>query len=461
MANRIHVCQKIEYREIVITGFLAILPVFSSSMASTADDVRGLTGDTETRIVFSRHVRCEGGANQNYFQRPGWLSHLYYYDTKTDTEKQICPGGDCSEKNYARPLFVSDAYRVVYTIGVEEKVFLTDITGENPQNIASGYCSCVRTIVGKTWAYVCTRDTTAGIEDTVIYRYNLDAPSEREKVYDKRPVGGTNPADFLSDFFQVSADGKRASDNVPWPTVGVINLEDGSVDTVINGGGCNPSMSPDNSYAWFFFTGLHNAISWYFPGMVLCVNDMNPPAPFVPYHCTIETYTELTGPTSGKEVAQPKFTNRPDFITMIGPGDYDPQKPIENVNIFLVKIGSNHKMDGFVKITNTVKSNFWADAFIGYPSNGEATNTVRGEDPRGNTLLSQPLSIAAAGGQIVVRFQETCVISVYDMNGRQVLNVSKHGPSSFAIQMSLFPPGTYMIRAISPSAGTSFMHAVF
>jgi hypothetical protein len=315
---------------------LTVLASKSGSFATVADDVHNLTGNKEIRVVFTRFARCEGGSDQYYYQRVGWLSQLYYYDSKTDKETQVCPNGDCAEKNYARTLFLSDGKRFVYTIGAEEKVYLTDIAGANPQLVASGLCSCVRNVGGKEWAYVATPENG----DTIIYRHNLDNLSEKQKIWDKTGVGGSNPADFLADFFQVAADGKFATDNIPHPRLAIINLETATYDTLRRAGGCNPSIAPDNSYRWFYLGGLHDAVFWFFPtDDDLCVNDYDKMWGDQPRCVRGDQMTMLKSVVGGGTLGQPKYSsNDPRFITFIGPGDYNAQKPIENVNVYLCKL---------------------------------------------------------------------------------------------------------------------------
>jgi hypothetical protein len=76
----------------------------------------------------------------------------------------------------------------------------------------------------------------------VAYRVNLDAFAEKEKGWEKTRIGGTNPADFLAVYFQVSGDGKRAVDNIPWPMIGILNLENNTYDSLRNGGAATPAL---------------------------------------------------------------------------------------------------------------------------------------------------------------------------------------------------------------------------
>lgn len=93
-----------------------------------------------------------------------------------------------------------------------------------------------------------------------IYRFPIDKPEERELFWDR-----TSSHIYL----MFSADGTRACFEPSWSNIGQLKLAfdaQGKIDQEKStykqfGGGCFPSMAPDNSYRMFRLEGDHRAIA--------------------------------------------------------------------------------------------------------------------------------------------------------------------------------------------------------
>ena len=101
----------------------------------------------------------------------------------------------------------------------------------------------METANGRDWVYVGTDNTPKAAWDFhTVTRFPVDAPAERQLVWNKTLVSG--------DTFQVSGDGRTAGGLFPWPKAGIASLPNG--DLKIVGDGC-----------WTAFRDAGVGLFWY------------------------------------------------------------------------------------------------------------------------------------------------------------------------------------------------------
>jgi hypothetical protein len=316
-------------------SFISFLSPIQSN-AGPAQQINELTGNKPTRVVWADH---QGG---DVWERPGCMTKLYYYDTQTDAVRQICPGNNCDQNSYAKPLFSPDGNRVIYSVAQQNAVYIVDLSGANASKITDGFGTCVRTIDGTSWVYVEKQDHGP------LNRYNIDNPSDNQLVYDKTQTGiCCGNGIYHQSWFAVSGDGKRAADGFPWPSCGLVELPSGN--KIKDHGGCWTCVAPDNSYRWWVFSENHDGVALHVDG-----GDQYSFAP-------------LNGPFGGGDMYFPKWSaNDPRFVVISGPGIGN-----TGANAYIGKFNDQFSsIAQWVQVTTDNPGVFYPDAIIGYGAAG-------------------------------------------------------------------------------------------
>ena len=198
--------------------------------------------------------------------------------------------------SYAKPLITPDGASIVFTIRHQGTAYAIDWDGTGLRRVADGFALDVWADPedGTAWVYVGGDERpTDPPSYPLVRRHRLDDPAVSEVVWDAQPVSG--------DSFQVSADGRTAAALLPWPTAGVIDLENGTWRKL--GEGCWTAFSPGADPLFWYFDGAHRNLTlvdvdtderWGVP-----IND-----------------DPLFG---GFEVYHPRWTNDPRAIVLTGP----------------------------------------------------------------------------------------------------------------------------------------------
>lgn len=218
---------------------------------------------------------------------------LMAYDSEDGLGERVMLGEPAS---YAKPLITPDGESVVFTIRRQGAVYAIDWDGEGLRRVAEGFALDVWAdpADGATWVYVGGDERpTDPPSYPLVRRHRLDDPTVVEVVWDAQPVSG--------DGFQVAADGRSAAALLPWPAVGVIDLESGTWRRL--GEGCWTAFSPGADPLLWYFDGAHRNLTivdvdtderWGVP-----IND-----------------DPIFG---GYEVYHPRWTNDPRAIVVTGP----------------------------------------------------------------------------------------------------------------------------------------------
>ncbi len=236
---------------------------------------------------------------------------------------------------YSKPVFSPDGNTVVFSNRRDRKVYAIDWDGAGLRELGEGFASEVwrDPETNVEWVYLRTEQ---GRKEDPIVRRRIDRPQTEEKVWDRTDNGHDGVP-----WFQLSADGKRFSDAFPWSHCGIADLERNDWKQL--GGGCWPSMAPDNSYRMFIFNGSHRDVTLLEDGgknqRTISVADM---------------------PEMGShKVYFPRWSNHVSFMTVTGPKNDAPSE------LYLGKFDHEWKrIESWMRITHNDKYDIFGDAWI-------------------------------------------------------------------------------------------------
>ena len=216
---------------------------------STKAQLMELTGGKRVKVVWSQDNK------------------VMFFDTKEGIVQELPIPGSGSA-----PLISIDGSKVFNSSGnapADRVVMMYDLRTKKVTQLAKGPGNNLLAIwqdrrTKRDWCYV----NSAGDQNEnwneakggTIYRFPVDKPAARELFWDR-----TSSHIFL----MFSEDGTRACFEPSWGNIGQLKLAftaDGKVDQdkstyTTFGGGCFPSMAPDNSYRLFRLEGDHRYIT--------------------------------------------------------------------------------------------------------------------------------------------------------------------------------------------------------
>ncbi len=247
--------------------------------------------------------------------------------------------------NYAKPLITPRGDRVVYSDRIRKKVYVVNWDGSGLRELFGGIGVAVWRDPGdgREWVYYGLTETK---EEHVpaVYRTLLDNPGSGELVWNKTLTS--------VDSFQVSADGRMAGGNFPWPDGGVAQLPNQS--WIKLGRGCWGSLAPDNSYAFWILDNAHrnlfiDDISGE-QGRWVNIND----APGI----------------DGYEVYHPRWSNHPRVMAMTGPykegsGENRIAAGGRGVEIYVGRFNAGYTdIESWWRVTNNDLGDFFPDVWL-------------------------------------------------------------------------------------------------
>ena len=245
-------------------------------------------GAPHTRVAWTRDL-----GDGTDFISLGEQLVLMAYDSEDGRGERVVLDEPAS---YARPLIAPDGASIVFTIRHRGTVYAIDWDGTGLRRVAEGFAldMWADPVDGTAWVYVGGEERpTDPPSYPVVRRHRLDEPAVSEVVWDAQPVSG--------DGFQVAADGRSAAALLPWPTAGVIDLENGTWRRLAEG--CWTAFSPGADPLFWYFDGAHRNLTL----------------------VDVETEERWGVPINddpifgGYEVYHPRWTNDPRAIVVTGP----------------------------------------------------------------------------------------------------------------------------------------------
>lgn len=304
-------------------------------------------------VVAPRHVAAEQPAAQKeLLELTGgkqlkvvWNqdNKVKYYDSKAGEIVDLpIPAGSA-------PLLSIDGERVFVSNGkapAERVVVMYDIGTKKATELAKGPGNNLLAIwkdpkAGQEWVYVNDSgdkgenwDQPAG----KIERFPVDKPEARELFWDR-----TSSHIYL----MFSADGTKACFEPSWSNIGQLSIAygpDGKVDQDKStyktlGGGCFPSLAPDDSYRLFRLDGDHHSITMH--------DGDGGNARKVPV-------SEMPGvKDKGRNTWLTRWSTHPRFMTLVAPAGND-------ARIWLLRFDEGcTKIEGAVPVTNEGGPQCW------------------------------------------------------------------------------------------------------
>jgi hypothetical protein len=329
-------------------------PVFAAAAPANAQEkppaVKGEpatpeTGDTKTQLLeMTGGKRVKVVWNQETSPTNPKLK-VRYYDSKKGAVVDL-PFPEAG----SAPLFTMDGRRIVISAGktpAERLVLMYDTETGKLTELAKGLENNVMALwqdpkTKRDWVFVNDmgdKNQQWNQPAGTIYKYPVDKPEQRKLVWDR-----TSSQIYLS----LSADGTRACLNPTWGNIGELKFAlnaDGSVDQTKSvftkfGGGCWPSMAPDDSYRLFRLEGSHTFITMHDADnaskRVIPINEM------------------LTGKDKGMPCWLTRWSTHPRYITCQAPNR------VKDARIWVGKFDEKFtKIEKWVRIATADDAHCW------------------------------------------------------------------------------------------------------
>jgi len=264
---------------------------------------------------------------------------------------------------YAKPQLTADGKRVVFADWADRSVNVVNFDGTGRRLIVKDVEEWSNTAVwtdprsGVAWAYASIMERRGDQQVFTIRRYQIDHPEVNELIWDKSPVVG---------MFMMNGDGRFASGGVANggnTPQGVFSLPNNYF--AARAGGCQPSMSPDNSLRSWVFTGNHRSIHF---GVT------TDPRSGKGYTYGVD-FTKSPGLTvsGGQEVYHPRWSSNVRFLSVGAPFEQwsweaeakIPMAVANKVELYVGKFTEDMKgIERWVQVTHNTHGDYWADTWI-------------------------------------------------------------------------------------------------
>jgi hypothetical protein len=266
-------------------------------------------------------------------------------------ERAILPEAGSS----ARPMFTPDGEQVVFSnkgiskseAGIRSyspRCFVVNFNGTGLRDLGEGYAEALwrDPSGGDVWVFVTMDfkdDERVVMEGKRLEKFRLDAPSKREILWDKTPVGG--------DSFRLGRDGLKMVGQFPWPESGIVDLKTGVLKRT--GNGCWTSIAPGDSAISWVFDGAHRNVTIYDgAGGMLHTLAMN-------------THPDL----EGQRVYHPRWSNHPRFAVVSGPYIHDKKAGANKIEIYLARFAADMSaVEQWHRVTDNQRADLYADVWI-------------------------------------------------------------------------------------------------
>ena len=250
--------------------------------------------------------------------------------------------------NYTKPLITPRGDRVVYTDRIRKKIYVVNWDGSGRRELFVGFGLAVwrDPANGREWVYYGFEEMQkGGLTCPAVYRAQLDHPDPGELIWNQKPVN--------VDSFQLSADGRLAGGNYPWPDGGVADLPGKSIEIFTKG--CWPALATDRgkSYYWIFDGAHRNLAIFDLPSKRKRQVNING-APGI----------------DGHEVYHPRWSNHYRIMAMTGPykvgsGANRIAGGGREVEIFVGRFNAGlTKIESWLQITRNDRADFFPDVWV-------------------------------------------------------------------------------------------------
>ena len=366
-------------RLLVLTSclfFLPFLPLAQAVQKSATHSSlpKGMLDGYRLRLVWVQEM----GEGSDPFATGGNL-RLMGMDTLDGQGERVILG---QVGNYAKPLLTPRGDRVVYTDRLRKKVHIVNWNGSGLRELFGGFALTLWQDPrdGREWIYY-------GLEETkeehcpAVYRTPLDNPGPGELVWNKTPVS--------VDSFQLSADGRMAGGNFPWPEGGVAHLPNQALK--IYAKGCWPALATvKGKPLYWIFDGAHRNLT-----MVNLENRKK-------RQINISSASGI----QGHEVYHPRWSNDPRIMAMTGPykigsGANRIAGGGREVEIYIGRFNADFSaMESWWQATRNDRGDFFPDVWVA-PAEGAKPAAAPSKDvqkPRKETAVGRGPSAVAKGG---------------------------------------------------------------
>jgi hypothetical protein len=320
--------------------------------SGTAAAVHALTG-ARARVVW-----VQGDGTDPYAS--GHSLVLMGLDTEDGKGERVI----LSERgSYVKPLLISNGRRILYTgygkDPSDQRIFVVNFDGSGKRELTKGFALAVwvETANGRDWVYVGTDNTPKAAWDFhTVTRFPVDAPTERQLVWNKTLVSG--------DTFQVSGDGRTAGGLFPWPKSGVASLPNG--DLKIFGEGC-----------WTAFRDAGAGLFWYFDGSHRNVTIVD--------RATDKRWNVALNRAPGfenPEVYHPRWANHPRFVAISGPYNKGGPNQVRSggaqAEIYLGRFSADYsRIEAWARVTENGGGDSYPDVWIDRAASPHAADIAR------------------------------------------------------------------------------------
>ena len=265
--------------------------------------------------------------------------------------------------SYGNPMLSPDGDWVVFSDRMTNQIFKVPFAGGEAQAVATGFAA-------ELWRDPANGADTVFVATEPVGYLGLPAWGSIGRV----PLHGeqTEAKPFwtgrgtMANNFQLSADGKVASGQFPWPIGGVAVIENQRWFPLDRG--CWPSLAPDNSYLFWQFDGSHRNV---------VLQD-----PISRKQWTVN----LSGAPglNGREVYHPRWSNHPQYFVYTGPyqegsGGNRIRYGGKGVEVYLGTFAEDFSsMASVRKITTNDRGDFFPDLWV--KGGGEAVSGLPQRD---------------------------------------------------------------------------------
>lgn len=314
--------------------------------------------------------------------------------------------------SYVKPLLISNGRRILYTgygkDQSDQRVFVVNFDGSGKRELTKGFALAVwvETANGRDWVYVGTDNTPKAVWDFhTVTRFPVDAPAERQLVWNKTLVSG--------DTFQVSGDGRTAGGLFPWPKAGIASLPNGDLKTV--GEGCWTAFRDAGVGLFWFLDGSHRNVI------------MTDRSASRRWTVPLNRAPGFENP----EVYHPRWANHPRFVAISGPYNRGGANQVRSggtqAEIYLGRFSADYsRIEAWARVTENAGGDSYPDVWIDRAASPHAADIARsaaadnkpaGAPQKAPVVVEARLAATSAipTPRSIAPYRHALVVNIYDV----------------------------------------------